>query len=85
MQKICFSVEFSNKGISRIFNWTTLKTTKWLLSMKKQDYIYKTRKIGYDTFYAVAKNSNIESYNKWKSGYNLLSHENRIGHGAAQT
>ena len=85
IEKIWHLNEFSNKDISRIFNWSTLKTTKWLLAMKEQGYISKTRKVGYDTFYNVANNINIERYNKWKREYNLLSHENRIGHGAEQT
>jgi len=65
--------EFSNKDISRIFNWSTLKTTKWLLAMKKQGYIYKIRKFGYDTFYSLSNNSNIERYNKWKEEYDILT------------
>jgi hypothetical protein len=85
INKIKHINEFSNKDISRIFNWFTLKTTKWLLTMKEQGYIFKTRKVGYDTFYNVANNINIERYNKWKGEYNLLSHENQIGQGAEQT
>lgn len=85
IEKIWHLNEFSNKDISRIFNWSTLKTTKWLLAMKEQGYISKTRKIGYDTFYNVANNINIERYNKWKREYNLLNHENQIDQEAEQT
>ena len=73
LERIKHLNEFSNKDISRIFNWSTCKTTKSLISMKKQGYIYKTKKIGYDTFYALSKNINIERYNKWKKEYNLLT------------
>jgi len=85
LKKIQHLNEFSNKHVSRIFNWSTSKTTKWLLIMKNKGYIYKTRKIGYDTFYSVSDNRNIERYNKWKLESSSLNYENQTGQSAERT